>query len=223
MLDKIEYLKQVFDVKREIKVKYDLKNSGDVIFIPNSDVVELVIPPDIPYFDLIDLFGVIKLGEIHYLLATFYFQKDLSKEEEKYARMFYILCNPLQDVWSYKMIKKYLSEKEYEEVIEDLIKLYEDTKEIVVENDLELPELINRRLHISIALILEKTANVEVNLIITGKYKKEWEIYLFWLRHYADLEPNPEHYIHLTEKCSAPYRVKIRKDNSYEYFEVKKL
>ncbi|MEM4134405.1 MAG: hypothetical protein QXV73_04335 [Candidatus Micrarchaeia archaeon] len=220
----ISKLKEKFEVKEEIEIKYDLEDTGRVDFLPDGKKVRLVIPPEINYYDLVDLFGLIKLGEINYLLATFYFQKDLTEEEKKYAEMFHLLCQPLQDVWCYKIIKNYLQEDEYKEIIQDLVNLYENVKEIVEAppmEGVEMPEDIKRRLYVSTALILEKTSNADVNLIITGKYKKEWEIYLFWIRHFADLKPDPKYFVKLPKITSAPYEVKIKK-SEIEYYEVKK-
>ncbi len=173
--------------------------------------------------DLPEIFASIKLGEKNPLLTTFFFQEDLPKELERYCSMFYTLCEPLKDAWTWEIMKKYLTEEEMDKQVEELKKLYEvflDMKQKAEEKGEKVEEELKHRTIIGTYLIFYSLGH-PVKIKFAGENQKEWKKYLKALKHFSLLEPDAQLFCELPKITEAPYRVEMR-EKPYWHFYITK-
>lgn len=139
--------------------------------------------------DLAEFLALGKLGEWDHLLATFYFQRDLSEEEGRLARRFYELCMPLQTLWAWDIMRRHLTIDEFIlQLREPLGLVYNVYKRGAVLREGE----INAGLLIAFILIAEKwgrLAGFEFEVKMVGKYLDEYISWVNNVRRFSKLEP----------------------------------
>jgi len=120
------------------------------------------------------------------LLATFYFQRNMSPEEEKYAVMFSQLTSPLIKAWSFKNALLYVPKeiviKEYREIAEEVLLF-----DLSVSAE-EFPE--KGRFTIATYLI-GKALGEPARLKLIGDKDGEWERYIRAMEEFLEEKPSP--------------------------------
>lgn len=216
----VEKYKQIFQIPDNISIQLEPVPQGqELIFSPEENKAILKVDK-YSYGDIPELIAHLKLGiDYHPLLATFYFQKDLSQEEAIFAKDFYMLIAPVIDVWVWKTMKKYLPAKEFKHQLNQLIEIYEKAQlyKMHFGKDTE-DELLKRRMSFSYYLILKNLGyNAKLKLIGKGKQLQEWIRYKKLLVKIARNEPNIEDLISIPEQLNAPYRVYTSSQPHWHY------
>jgi len=214
ILTEIEKYKKVFDISIPIRYQEDSKEQW-LLFGEDQSVLSLngnLSLPVIPQF-----MAQIKMGLLyHPLLATFYFQKNLSNKESLYARMFHELAEPLIDVWTVQTQSRYMGESAFAKEL-DLIDMMNDMILSGKLNDVRTYEILS-------VYLLNKTfvnANVKLETAVkTGTNQVLFDEYVNFLESAAKREPNIDDILQLPVITNAPFIVKI-KSKPYIYLEIK--
>lgn len=170
--------------------------------------------------DLAEILAKAKLGETNPLLATFFFQEDLSEEDGSYASMFFRLYQPLQDAWIYKTMRQYAPDV-YEAEIEELMSYWKLLLPGPV-RDTGNPEM--RRQYLSIFTILSENPSNQIRLILHSDEtnRQDWERYVGALKELVHSEPSPDLFLRLPEESNAKYQVRIATgSNGFRHYNVR--
>lgn len=194
-------------------------DSGNAI-IAENDKITIQCDAESEEKDFAELLSIAKLGEKDPLLATFYFQKDLTEEEAKFSRMFFNLCTPLQAAWAYRIMRKYVPST-YEKEVETLFKLVEAIIPDFKFSDTGDVKL--RTIFLSSFAILYESPIVTADLVLRAdeEVEKVWSNYLNTLLRLTKEEPDVRLYLELPESSDAPYKVEIA-DDGFRHFVIKK-
>jgi len=224
--------KRIFKIQTDVEFKFktpQFASTYSVSYSVRGDKKAIVSGlPEHLMKDMEEITAMIKLGEIHPLLCTFYFQKDISTNETaaKFCGMFFELCQPLQDAWVWKIVKQYLPKNIFENKIKELVNLYKS----LTKKDSTLPFLskyAQRRIILGTYLVLYSLGfNPILDLQFSSKEEKEevklWEKYINSLKEFSTKDPDPTLFVRLPEIVLAPYRVMIQKF-PYWHYEVRRL
>ena len=172
--------------------------------------------------ELAEILSKAKLGEADPLLATFFFQNDITPQEGRYASIFFRLCQPLQNAWVYKTMRKWVPDI-YEAEIAELMMMWEASLTGTLKDNGD-PEI--RQLYLSIFTILSENPanNIQLVLQTDQEYRADWERYIDTLRKLVQQEPNADLFLSLPLVTNAPYLVQIITDkDGFRHYEVKSL
>ncbi|MGB9810812.1 MAG: hypothetical protein ACPLSN_03595 [Dictyoglomus turgidum] len=195
-------------------------SKDEIVALPDKTIVRL--SPESEEKDMAEILSAVKLAETDPLLVTFFYQKDLSKQESVYATMFYLLCEPLKNAWVYGIMRHYIPDV-YEKEIQELLNMWDliTGGKPVVDSD---PKIIQQALGIW-AVISENPANkVELKLTYRGapEGRRQWDRYLSAIAEFSRQKPSVDLYIKLAEISEAPYQVKVIVEEGIRVFEVRK-
>jgi len=216
ILIEIEKYKKAFDIS--ISIDYRKESQGQwLVFNGNRAVLHL---DDNSLPDVAQFIAQIKMGMLyHPLLATFFFQKNLSEKEGQYARMFHALAEPLIDIWVVQIQSRYMGESAFANEIDEINIM----NEAVLSGKLNADNIKTRRLVLS-GYLFTKTfvnANVELKIVVkSGDSQDVWNQYVNFLEDAAKREPNIDDILQLPILTQAPYVVKV-KNKPYIHFEIK--
>jgi len=213
----LEKYKTIFQIPDEIEIQLvNVEGKQELTYIPEQKKAIIHLDPKFPQ-DLAELIAQLKLGiEYHPLLATFYFQPNLTKEEEIFASSFYTAVVPVVDAWVYKTMKEYLPTEELEKQLEELQTLWERLELEKLYTGNTEPEADRRRHSFSMYLIFKILGYpAQLKLIGKGKQLQEWIRYKKTLEWAIQQTPSPEILTQIPEKTKAPYKVSV-KDKYYE-------
>lgn len=193
----------------------DIEKGNEVVAL--SDRIIIRGDAETLKYDLAEMLSRAKLGEKDPLLTTFFFQKDLSQEEQKYARIFYSLCQPLQDAWTYKTMRKYVPDI-YQREVEGLLKMWD----IAFAGPLKDSDSETRRQVLGMWAILYENPNNKAELIIQAEEynKQSWNNYIDALKEFIRQEPDIQYYLSLPVKVNSPYEVKLEKEDKFRHFRI---
>ena len=170
--------------------------------------------------ELFEALAELRLGlDYSPLLTTFYFQKNLSEEEGKYAVMFSQVATPLVKAWTYRNALRYadreIVEKEAREVIEEMTMIH-------MWREPETPaEHYQKGIYTVTGYLIGKVLGFDVKAEFVGEGAESWRKYLEFLEQFVEKTPSPYLLTKIPEKIEAPYRVKVKKV-PYLHYEVKK-
>jgi len=226
----IEKYKKIFQIPEDFQIEVEEMPQGhELTFYPEEKKAVIKLDKD-SISDIPELIAQLKMGiEYHPLLATFYFQPDLTKQEEFFASSFYTLVIPLIDAWVWKVMKDYLPEEELEKQVKELKTLWEVAQlEKMRLGDVPMKEALRRRMSFSQYLIFRTLGyDAELQLQVEAKNEKEkkkliqeWVRYKKALENFAKHEPNIKDILELPKITKAPFSVKAVDS---KYYEVKKL
>lgn len=159
---------------------------------------------------LTEMLSHAKLGEIDPLLATFWFEKDMSDEDQRFAAMFHNLCKPLQAAWVYKIMRRY-APSAYGKEIKELLDMWDSIgQKLLNSGDPKDMDIV-----LSLFAILYDNPEYDIELEITSDDANQaaWVKYITVLKQYVRMEPDPEIYLKLPGATDAPYRMGIITDN----------
>lgn len=133
--------------------------------------------------------------------------------------MFFRLCQPLQDAWAYKTMRKYapdVYQKEVSELFAMWQKLYPD---ILQDKDAEM----RRQILGMWAILYENPANnVEIILQTDEQNKVDWDSYIATLKKLIRKEPEAKLFLELPIASHAPYRVRIATDrDGFRHYDIR--
>lgn len=196
-----------FNLTRPI-VFEEMEKGHKVIALPDKTIIRT--DDESAAQDMAELFSLAKLAEIDPLLCTFRFQENFTEKEASYMRQFHQLCQPLQDAWAWKTMRKQapdIYEKAIQETYEMFLVLQEEGK---AQKDAD-----NRRIFIGIFCILYENPenNVDIKLLTDNANRDDWGNYIAALKKYTRLGPDTKHYLALPEITNAEYTVEITPTN----------
>ncbi|WP_457628508.1 hypothetical protein [Persephonella sp.] len=225
MEEQIEKYRQVFQIPKNLQIELEEIDKGqELIYIPEENKAIFRLDQH-SIRDIPELMAQLKLGiDYHPLLATMYFQKDLSEEEENYAGNFYMLIIPLLDAWVWKAMKEYLPEEEMEKQVKQLKELWERAQlsKMYFGDRIKESELMRRRMSVSQYFIFKALGyEAELKLIGKGKHLQEWVRYKKILEKMIHHTPNIDDFVKLPQLTKAPFTVSV-KEKPYPHFVVKK-
>ena len=117
ILSEIERYKKVFYIS--IPISYQAKNQGQWLVFQGDRAVLFLDGNSLPVIPM--FMAQVKMGILyHPLLATFYFQGNLSSQENRYSKMFYDLAEPLIDVWTVQTQSKYMGESAFAKELDNI-------------------------------------------------------------------------------------------------------
>jgi len=208
----VEKLRELF----RIEIPLELKRTGgsQTILYPEGDraVIEYMEEDE-----LVEAFATLRLGlDYSPLLATLWFQKDLSEEEERYADMFHVLITPIWFAWTWINAQRYLPE----ELLEKELKEMYEFSQFVLMSSKDIPESLRRKSTIGLYLTF-KGLGYPAKLRLEGE-TKEWREYMKAMEDMLFEKPSPHLLTKLPGITKAPYRVEV-KEEPYLHYEVKKV
>ena len=162
---------QLFQFKKPVEI--ESHPDGDEVVVFNDKII-IKMDKDAEDKDLAEILAKAKLGENDPLLATFYFQPDMTEAESGYATAFFNLCLPLQSAWTYRTMRTY-APVIYVKEIAELMAMYD-----FMTKDKTSP-VKDWRLHLSMYCILAENPANTVNIGISyaeGTYRGTWERYI---------------------------------------------
>lgn len=205
---------QRFEFKKPIEIEW-LQNGDNVI--ASREKIVIAMDEEAEEKDMAEILSKAKMGEKDPLLVTFYFQKHLTEEEDRYAQMFHMLCQPLLDAWAYKTMRKWVPDvynKEIEEVSDMCNRgfSFKDT------GDMKL-----RRLYLGYWAILYENVENEAKITLTTdeENRAAWEGYIEMLKELVRMEPDASLCLKLPLVSDAPYSVKIEIEDGFRYFDIR--
>lgn len=210
-------LVEIYQIKKPVELI--ISNEQEVIATKEKIEVHC---PESAMIDLPELLALAKLGEKDPLLVSFYFQPDLKKEEEDLCTYFFKICIPLQTVWSWEIMFRYLPSEEFNSQLREPVE--------IIMNVLDEPRVITSKqidphFFIAFMLISQRYGHLidaEIDFKLVGKYLDEYIALINWTKKFSQIEPNPEVYISLAEAVGFPGKVRIvRTDDEVDYYEVK--
>jgi len=213
----IEKYKKVFDIS--IPIDYRRESQGQWLVF-NGDRAVLHLDDDsLP--DVAQFMAQIKLGILyHPLLATFFFQKNLSEKESEYARMFHGLAEPLIDIWVVQIQSRYMGESAFAKEIEEIDRL----NEAVLSAKSKIDNIKLGRFSLSGYLFTKTFVSADIKVKFTataGDISQDiLDKYVNFLEDAVKREPNIDDILQLPIVTQAPYAVKV-KNKPYIYFEIK--
>lgn len=215
----LETLRKKFEIPGDFIININKAGGNSLTFIQGKNQVDIEIGQD---DELLAMIAKIKMGLLNPLLATYYFQKDITEKEVKYANAFISLISPLLDAWEMKTINKYAPDLIMQELkdIADMMKNFDKLKKagaIKRDNNSE------KRIYISLwtmAHALEMTDLIKIEILYFFDNTDQWERYLKTLRELAVQEPDPYLLPKLSAAAQADYAVKVT-SKPYWYFDVR--
>jgi len=167
--------------------------------------------------NLAEILSKAKLGETDPLFATFYFQENLTPNEERLASQFSRLCQPLQDAWIYKTMRRYAPDV-YDAEIKDLLETWEKIFPSL-QKDTD-PE--TRRIALGIFTILSENPQNKIDLILLtdDANRADWDNYLSMLKELIHAEPQADLFLRLAVAANSPYKVTIANQDGFRHFIV---
>ncbi len=225
MREQIEKYRQIFRIPDEIQIETEEIDKGqELIYIPEENKAVFRLDQH-SISDIPELMAQLKLGiKYNPLLATMYFQPDMTEEEEIYAGNFYMLVIPLLDAWVWKAMKEYLPEEEMEKQVKQLKELWERAQlsKMYLGDQVKESELMRRRMSISQYFIFKALGyGAELKLIGKGKHLQEWIRYKKILEEMIHHAPNIDDLIKLPQLTNAPFIVSVE-EKPYPHFVIKK-
>jgi len=215
---------QRFRFQKPIELQH-LEKGDEIISLPDKTIIRM--DAEAEEKDLAPILAKAKLAEQDQLLGTFFFQKNLTEEESKLAHKFFNLCQPLQDAWTYKVLRQYAPDI-YEAEIEELIGYWKALQMMPPEGGIAHltandPKMRNQVLSM-FAILNENPANTVEMLLITDKENSaDWDGYISALKEFVHAEPDANLYLRLATASNAPYTVQIiTEPDGFRHFEVKK-
>lgn len=207
---------QMFQFRKPIEIVDLPEGSGDEVVVLEN---KIIIKGDSVSFekDLPEVLSRAKLGEDNPLLATFFFQQNMTEQERRYASMFFRLCQPLQDAWAWKTMRKYAPDI-YEKEVSELFDMWQKLHDSVLnDTDAEM-----RRQILGMWAILYENPTNDVRLIVLSDEgnKTDWNAYIDALEKYIRQEPNVDYFLKLPAIVNAPYRVSIENDNGFLHYHI---
>lgn len=206
--------------------RFQFKKPIEIIDLPEGSSDETIVMKDKIIIkgsstslekDLAEMLSRAKLGEDDPLLVTFVFQQDITPQEEKYASMFFRLCQPLQDAWTYRTMRKYMPDA-YEKEMSELFDMWQKLSNLTLKNtNAEM-----RRQILGMWAVLFENPTNDINLIMQSdeENKASWDAYIGALEEYIRQEPNVNSFPLLPRVVNAPYTVSIENDNGYQYYYI---
>jgi len=156
----------------------------------------------------------------HPLLATFFFQKNLSKKESQYARMFHALAEPLVDIWVVQIQSRYMGESAFAKEIEEIDRL----NEAVLSAKSKIDNIKPSRFSLSGYLFTKTFVSADIKVKFTataGDISQDiLDKYVNFLEDAVKREPNIDDILQLPVITSAPYTVKVE-NKPVIHFEIK--
>ena len=221
----VKKYRKLYGIPEEVKIEVELIEQGEeeLIFFQKENKAKLRLSKWVlnDINDISEYIAKIKLGiDYEPLLATMYFQKDLTEEEERLASHFYTLIIPIIDAWTWKTMSMYLPEEEMEKELQELKDLWEQLElEKMMTEAKTMKEIDRRRQSISMYLIF-KVLGHDANLKLVGseEHKKEWEEYIKDLEEIVMKTPSIEPLIELGKKYLN--RDISVKEDGYRYVEI---
>lgn len=212
---KAEELKRLFKI--DIPVEVVRMEKSQTVLDPSGKKARV----EYLYEDeLFEAFAELRLGlDYSPLLTTFYFQKNLSEEEARYAIMFSQITAPLVKAWTYRNALRYVDretvEKEAREVIEEITIAH-------MWREPESPaEHYQKGIYTVATYLIGKVLGFPVRAEFRGEEAQSWERYLEFLEKLTEEKPSPYLLTQVPEETEAPYKVRVRKI-PYPHYEVKK-
>lgn len=206
---------QRFQFKKPIMIE-DIEKGDEIIVAPDRIIIR---GDDNAFkYDLAEMLSRAKLGEYDPLLATFYFQKDLSMKEKEFASMFFGLCQPLQDAWTYRIMRKYAPDV-YKKEVTELFRMWES----VYAGELILSDSNSRRQILGMWAILYENPENNVEIVVSSNKENSgsWNIYIQTLKKFIREDPNIKFYVMLPDITEAPYRVTVETDKAFRYYNIR--
>jgi|GEM_PF-4763404 len=209
MRERIFHLAEIFELEKPLEVKKGL--SQEVVCLPEGHLI--VLDEGTRYSDLSELVATCKLGEREVLLGTLFFQRGLSKEEEKFAGMFANLTYPLRSLWTWKVMFEYLPENEFVLEFNEMLSFLQPLfGKKVAGGGLPLSPFKV----VALKLIAEEFSDSSIS--ISGN--EEWKTYLSALEELKE-RVGVESLVELPERVNAPYRVTVE-EKPYRHYRVEK-
>ena len=171
--------------------------------------------------ELFEAFAGLRLGlDYSPLLTTFYFQRNLSEEEARYAVMFSKVITPVIKAWTYRNALRYVErervEREVREIIEEMTMVHMWRK---AESP---PEHHERGIYTATAYLIGKVMGFDVKAEFIGEEAESWRRYLELLEGLVEKTPSPYLLTKIPPVIKAPYKVRVRKV-PYPHYEVRRL
>lgn len=197
-----------FSLIRPIEFE-EMEKGHEVIALPDKTIIRT--DDESAGKDMAELFSLAKMAEADPLLCTFFFQKEYTDQEAAYMRTFHQLCQPLQDAWAWKTMRREapdIYEQEIEETYNMFRMLQGDAKKAPLSQD-------NRRILLGIFCILYENPqnSVDVKIIADDADKEDWDNYITALKKYVRMEPDTKYYLKLPKITNAEYTVTVSGDN----------
>ena len=210
------FLREAFQLKLPVYLEFRLGVAQELITSEREH--RIVIGPGTHLLDIDDLVATAKLGEEYdILLATMYFQRDLTEEEKKLASLFTLHTAPIRDYWAYRVMKEYLPEDEFQKNLEEIINL---EKAFSGEGKIAIKHTTLMFRKIGVKLILETFAD-GISIRLGGEYGRDWNQYVEVLQSLKDEAPSAEILTRIPDEIGAPYVVSISNEE-YRHFVIKK-
>lgn len=200
-------------------VDFEEVESGHEVIVTNEKTIIRV--DDISLInDMPELFSLAKLGERDPLLATFFCQKNYTEKEGRYFAMFHRLCQPLQDAWAWKTMRRTVPDI-YNREISELLEMWKAVQESM--QRLTSTDEVQRQVLGMFAILYENEDNkVDIQLKIDEANRDVWEDYIRALKKFTRMEPGVNFYIRLAEIVHSPYHVSIETDtDGFRYYNIK--
>lgn len=195
-----------FSFTRRIEFE-EMEKGHEVIALPDKTIIRT--DDESAGRDMAELFSLAKLAETDPLLCTFFFQKEYSEQEASYMRMFHQLCQPLQDAWAWKTMRREVQDI-YEQEIEETYNMFNMLQGEGTDKKVSLGQ-DNRRIYLGLFCILFENPenNTEVRIETDETNKADWDNYITALKKYVRLEPDIKHYLELPLVTNACYTVEL--------------
>lgn len=213
---------QRFNFRKPIQIEELPEGKGDeLIALPEKLIIKMDKTAEDK--DLAAILAHAKMAEKDPLLGTFYFQKNLTPEESRLASIFFRLCLPLQDAWTYKTLRRYAPDI-YEEEIEELVNYWEILQMNVATIKDATDNKMRRQVLSMFTILSENPANkTDLVLVADDDNRADWEGYIAKLKELVHCEPKAESYLQLAEASNAPYLVRIvTEPDGMRHFEIEK-
>lgn len=210
--ERLRWLVEQFSLKRPVILEIVPDAKQEILTTNESHTIKL--GPNSHILDLDDLVAVAKLGEEYdILLATLYFQKDLTPKESRYASEFALFTTPLRDFWSWKEMKKYLPEEEFEKNLDEMFSTIEILmKEVGVVQDRGLLVRL-----VSAKLIVETFTEVSFRL----EGSQDWQEYIRLMERLKDEKPSAHLLATIPDEMGMDFTVSVVEDEDGRYYRVK--
>ena len=218
-MENIDLYRRKFQIPADFNIVISKTGGNRMVFAMDKSSAEIEIVAD---DEMPAMLAKIKMGLINPLLATYYFQKDLSEAESGFANAFVDIINPILDAWEMKTIKKYAPELLKQE-LEDIAELMKDIDKMKKTEAYKKKLDREKRIYLGLwamAYALEMTDVIKINILYFFDDTAVWENYLKTIKELAAAEPDPYLLPKLPQAAGAHFTVKV-KGKPYWHFEVR--
>lgn len=214
----IKYYKNVFRIPEDIEIEIKKGKESEVFFHPiEKYAIISVFNED----EIAEYFAELKLGlEYDPILTTIFLSKNASEEEKSLASKFIYTTYPVKTFWTWRIMKKYLSDEEFKDQIEkniELIQMAQLQKMIVGK------ELLNLHVVMGTYLIVKNFADTKIQIKIEGENKEELERYKSIIEEYSQKTPSIHTLIELSKKLGFEGDIQIEDEEGLKVLRIMKF